>query len=88
ARVSGNAWVYGNADTKSNNDYCCFQNFGSSNRTTTFFKENDSKVKVSCGCFSGSIEEFEKQVIGTHGEGKHAKEYLSIIEVVKIKFGL
>ncbi|MDV3834175.1 hypothetical protein CMU13_12670, partial [Elizabethkingia anophelis] len=80
--------VYGNADTKSNNDYCSFQNFGSSNRTTTFFKEKDSKIKVSCGCFYGSIEEFEKQVKETHGEGKNAKEYLSIIEVVKIKFGL
>jgi len=86
--VSGNAKVSGNADTKSNNDYCCFQNFGSTNRTTTFFKEKNSKVKVSCGCFSGSIEKFEKQVKETHGEGKHAKEYLSIIEVVKIKFDI
>ena len=35
-----------------------------------------------------TIEEFEKQVKKTHGEGKNAKEYLSIIEVVKIKFNL
>ncbi|HAO29152.1 MAG TPA: hypothetical protein DCQ68_18860, partial [Chryseobacterium indologenes] len=80
--------VFGNAETKSNNDYCCFQNFGSANRTTTFFKEKDNKIKVRCGCFSGSIEEFEKEVRKTHGEGKNAKEYFSIIEVVKIKFGL
>ncbi|WP_312306532.1 hypothetical protein, partial [Chryseobacterium sp.] len=78
----------GNAEAKSNDDYCCFQNFGSANRTTTFFKEKDNKIKVSCGCFSGSIEEFEKEVIKTHGEGKNAMEYISIIEVVKIKFGI
>ena len=88
ARVYGNAWVSGNAETKSNDDYCYFQNFGSQNRTTTFFKEKKNKIKVNCGCFSGSIEEFEKQVKETHGEGKNAKEYLSIIEVVKIKFEL
>lgn len=80
AEVCGNAWVYGNAD------YLCFKGFGSENRNTTFFKCNDGHVHVSCGCFSGTLSEFEQKVKETHGENKFAKEYLTAIELVKIHF--
>jgi hypothetical protein len=67
-------------------DYCCFQSFGSVNRTTTVFKEANGKIKIICGCFNGTIDEFKNQVLQTHKENKFAKEYLAIIEVIKIKF--
>ncbi|SHJ21057.1 hypothetical protein SAMN05443429_11248 [Cruoricaptor ignavus] len=100
SRILGNAWVNGvaslqvmswisgNATITSNDDFCSFQNFGSHNRTTTFFREGGGNIKVNCGCFTGSIDEFEKEVRKTHGDNKHAKEYLAIIEVAIIKFGL
>lgn len=78
--LSGNAQIYGDAD------YCCFQSFGSVNRTTTVFKEANGKIKIICGCFNGTIDEFKNQVLQTHKENKFAKEYLAIIEVIKIKF--
>jgi acyl-[acyl carrier protein]--UDP-N-acetylglucosamine O-acyltransferase len=82
ARVSGDAEVYGDAD------YCCFQRFGSSNRTTTFFKTKTKEIFVSCGCFLGNLTDFELRVKSTHGDNKHAREYLAILGVVRIKFGL
>ena len=86
ARVSGNAWVCGNARVFGNADYLCFKGLGSENRNTTFFKCKDGHIHVSCGCFSGNIEEFENKVKETHGDNKYAKEYLACIQVVKIHF--
>lgn len=80
AHVSGDARVYGNAD------YCCFQNFGSSNRTTTVFRESNNKIKIKCGCFSGTLEEFSKQVTETHVENEYGIIYKAIIEVIKLRF--
>ena len=86
AWVSGNAWVCGNARVFGNADYLCFKGLGSENRNTTFFKCKDGHIHVSCGCFSGNIEEFENKVKETHGDNKYAKEYLACIQVVKIHF--
>jgi hypothetical protein len=71
-----------------NADYCCFQSFGSVGRTTTVFREKENKIRIKCGCFSGTIDEFEKEVIKTHKDGKYAKEYLAIINVIKVKFNI
>ena len=79
--LSGNAWVSGNAD------YCCFQAFGSAGRTTTVFKTPDG-VRINCGCFNGSLDDFVKQVERTHGDNKFGREYRAIIEVIKAKFDL
>ena len=86
AKVYGNAWVYGNAKVYGNADYLCFKGLGSFNRNTTFFKCKDGHIHVSCGCFSGNLEEFENKVKETHGDSKYAKEYLACMEVVKIHF--
>jgi len=34
------------------------------------------------------LSQFKEKVINTHKDNKFAKEYLAIIEVVKIKFGI
>ena len=86
AWVSGNAWVCGNARVYGDADYLCFKGLGSENRNTTFFKCKDGHIHVSCGCFSGNIEEFENKVKETHGDNKYAKEYLACIQVAKIHF--
>ena len=86
AKVCGDAKVYGNAEVCGNADYLCFKGLGSFNRNTTFFKCKDGHIHVSCGCFSGNLEEFENKVKETHGNSKYAKEYLACVEVVKIHF--
>ena len=88
AQVSGNAWVYGDANIKNNNEHCGFDGFGSCNRHTHAYLTKEKKVEITCGCFRGSIEEFEKKVEETHSGTIYEKQYKAIINVIKIKFGL
>lgn len=88
AWVSGNAWVSGDADIENDNEHCGFDGFGSCNRHTHAYMTKEKKVEISCGCFRGSIEEFEKKVEETHSGTVYEKQYKSIINVIKIKFGL
>ena len=88
AWVSGDAWVYGNADIENDNNHCGFDCFGSCNRHTHAYLTKDNKVEITCGCFRGSIEEFEKKVEKTHSGTIYEKQYKAIINVIKIKFGL
>ena len=85
ARVSGDAWVSGDAQVYGNADYACVKGFGTKYRNTTFFREKDGIVKVSCGCFFGTIPEFRKQVEKTRS-GKIAREYLMIADLMEMHF--
>lgn len=91
SNISGDTTLNSNFTIKdgfitSDNDICWFANFGSSNRTTAFFYGIDEKIIVTCGCFYGTLDEFEAKVIKTHGDTKYAKEYLTMIKLVEIKF--
>ena len=85
ARVSGDAHVSNDANISSDFDYCTISGFGSKARTTTFFKCRDDVIKVNCGCFNGTINEFRDKVKETHGDNKYAKEYLTIADIVETK---
>ena len=84
ACVCGNARVYGNAFIKVKSDILTIVPIGSRNDTTTFFKTKDKKINVCCGCFRGTIEEFEKAVEETHGGSFYEKQYKIAIELAKI----
>ena len=88
AWVSGDAEVYGNARVYGDADYCCFQSFGSCYRATTVFREKDNGLCVRCGCFNGSLSDFEKAVERTHGDNEFGKIYKAIIEVIKLRFNV
>lgn len=85
ARVYGNAWVSGNAEVYGNADYTTIHGFGTQFRTTTFFQCEDKQIRVSCGCFLGTIPEFREQVKNTR-EGKIAEEYLMIADLMEKHF--
>lgn len=97
AEVYGNAWVYGNvevygnaevcgnAKVSGNADYTTIHGFGTQFRTTTFFQCEDKQIRVSCGCFLGTIPEFREQVKNTR-EGKIAEEYLMIADLMEKHF--
>ena len=97
---SGDAWVYGDAkvygnaqvsgDARVENDHmqCGFDCFGSCNRHTHAYMTNENKVEIRCGCFRGSIEEFERKVKETHAGTIYEKQYKAIINLIKIKFGI
>ena len=85
ARVSGNAEVSGNARVYGDADYMYIHGLGTVHRTTTAFKCKDGIIRISCGCFYGTIEEFRKQVDDTR-EGKVVKEYLAFADLLEIYF--
>lgn len=85
ALVSGNASISGDACVNGDDDYATIKGFGTMYRTTTFFRCVDKEVRVICGCFYGTIEEFRNQVKETR-TGKVANEYLKIADLMEEHF--
>lgn len=84
----GNCWVCGNAEVCGNADYITIKGLGSVCRNTTIFRTKGKNIAVKCGCFYGTLAEFVDKVKETHGNSKFAKEYLALIDLVKIHFEL
>ena len=66
-------------------DFCIFERFGSQNRTTYFYNTKEAGIVVQCGCFYGPLTAFKKQVKETHGDNKHAKCYLQMAKLAKLR---
>ena len=92
ALVTDNAWVSknvrvtGNARVKTPEDYIVIYPIGSECGVFTAYR-TENGIECNRGCFSGTIEEFEKAVKKTHGENKYSKEYKKVIELVKLRLG-
>ena len=86
AQVYGDAQVFGNARVCGNTDFTYIHGFGSVNRTTTFYRTKNGGIGVKCGCFSGTLDEFRQKVKTTHKDGKYAKEYLIIADLMELHF--
>ena len=90
AEVSGNAEVWGDAKVSGNaevwgDDYIAISPIGSRRASVTFTKDKNGNLFVTTGCFSGSIEEFEKAVKKEHGDNEHGKNYQLAIALAKAK---
>ena len=86
--ISGNAHIGTYAKIAKTSDYLVIQGLGSVNRSTTAFRCGDGNIRINCGCFYGTIDKFQKEVIKTHGNNKYAKEYLACIEMIKLHFSI
>ena len=51
-----------------------------SSQTTTYWTDKDN-IQVVCGCFSGDLEAFEKQVKEVYPDESH--EYYKYIKIVR-----
>ena len=88
AWVGGNARVCGNALVKGPRDIYWISCIGSRDGTTTFFRNANNGISVSCGCFYGTIDEFAAAVTKTHGDNEHAQAYRHAIEIAKLRIKL
>ena len=88
AMVDGNAKVGGNARVDKIGSVFWISAIGSRNDTSTFFKCNDGKIRVSCGCFFGDLEEFSAKVKETHGDNEYGRVYMLAIEMAKARISL
>ena len=77
----------GDARITSTKDYLTVRGLGSASRMTTFYR-TENGIKVTCGCFTGTLDEFVEKVRETHKNTKYAKEYLTMVEVAKVHFEL
>ena len=89
AQVSGHAQVFGrtriySGTIKKSSDYMLIGPIGSRDDFTTFFKAED-KIMVSCGCYKGTIQEFEQKVKETHKDTIFAHQYLNAILCCKTR---
>jgi hypothetical protein len=76
ARVSGNALVSGDGKIEKTGDYLVLGPAKSSGRFTTAHKDSKIGIRVNCGCFSGTTDEFLKAIEETHRENQEAlKQY-------------
>ncbi|MFR9309884.1 hypothetical protein [Hydrogeniiclostridium mannosilyticum] len=88
--VSDDGWVFGNAKIGFNayisspRSYFVQGPIGSRDDFLTCYLDKDKKIYAVTGCFSGTLEEFEKKVKETHGSNKHAKQYLKAAEAARV----
>lgn len=85
ARVSGDARVCGDARVSSRKHFIVIESIGSEDGTLTAFTQKDNSIGINRGCFSGTIDEFEKRVKETHGNNTHAQIYLALIPIIKMR---
>lgn len=86
AWVCGNARVYGDARVYGNADYMVIGKIGSRFGFTTFFKNKNNKISVSCGCFLGTLAEFRAAVKEKHGtDTKFAKVYQAAANLAELQ---
>ena len=63
------------------NRYVAVYGIGSANRQTLYCVEED---KVWCGCFTGTMAEFEAQIKSTHANNEqHLSDYMAAIQFLK-----
>jgi len=72
----------GCSDFKNNPQKYTTPKCGSRKSSTTIFWD-DEKTLVVCGCFKGTIDEFEKKVKDIHGKSKYGKEYAKQIKIMR-----
>ena len=86
AMVCDNVLVYDNVQIRSRGDIFWVTRLGRRHGTTTIYRNKDGGLTVSCGCFLGTLEEFEAKVKETHGDNLFGREYRALIELAKIHF--
>ena len=87
-----NAWVYGNAEVSGDArvsgdaDYVLIGRIGSRFGFTTFFRNKNNEIYVSCGCFLGTLAEFRAAVREKHGtDTKFAKVYQVAADLAELQ---
>ena len=90
ARVCGNTHVYGDAHiyddawVRGDADIILLGKLGNNRRLITCFPDKNRKMKISCGCFLGGIEDFEKSVRVKYGNDPNT-DYMLILPLLRKK---
>ena len=80
-----NANLDGEGMLSSSEDILLVGNIGSRQGYTIIYN-TDKGIFVKCGCFFGTIVEFEAKVEQKHKGTRHERDYKALVEFAKIKF--
>lgn len=83
AVIGEGAEIGDGAEIKSIYDYLTVGGIGSRQGMTTFYRCKDGLIRVNCGCFNGTLDEFEAAVRETHAGNDREKAYMAAIRMVK-----
>lgn len=72
--IGYNGYITGKA-----NEYICIGPIGSRKAYTTFYTGVDKGIYVSCGCFNGTLDEFQHAVYMKHFDDEYLDEYKAAI---------
>ena len=87
AQVSGNARVSGNALVEKQSDWLLVGPAKSSGRFTTAYQDAKIGVRVSCGCFGGTLAEFSAAIEGTHANNEtNLGQYRLFCQLIAFNF--
>ena len=64
-------------------DFLLIGPIGSRNAYTSIWRHKDGGYRVSCGCFNGTLEEFEARVEKVHGDNQHGRAYKAAIAMAR-----
>ena len=88
AKARDNAQVYGNAQVSGNGQLFVVGPVGSRGADLTATADEKIGVRISTGCFSGSLAEFRAAVLEKHGANSfHGLMYLGLANLIALKFG-
>lgn len=68
-------------------DYFVVDNIGSEEGSLSVYN-TDTGIRVTRGCFRGTLDEFKKAVEATHGSNKFGVQYKKIIEYIEMRFNV
>ena len=83
AEIGVDARIGEGAEIKSIYDYLTVGGIGSRQGMTTFYRCKYGLIRVNCGCFNGTLDEFEDAVHETHAGNEHEKAYMAAIRMAK-----
>ena len=89
AQVSGSARVYGSAQVTSASDWLIIGPIGRDSGTLTAFLCKDGIIRVTRGCFYGTLDELDSASAVDHvGEHAHHRAvYVAAITLIRAHFG-
>ena len=88
ARIYGDASICGDAELNKVTRMLMVGPIGSRTDTAIFFRTKENIIKVVCGCFYGTIDEFLAQLKLTHRNNKYGHAYRLAVELAKAQIEL
>ena len=83
AVIGQGVWIGDGAVIKYPYDYLTINAIGSRQDVTTFYRHQDGMIHVWCGCFNGTLDDFEEAVHKTHAGTIHERAYMAAIHMAK-----